>query len=459
MNSLTSGRAAALAFLLVATLALGVSADRAFVTNRGGATVSIFDTTTNTELAGSPVTVGSGPIDIAADRPVTTLPQNLYVANSGSNSISVVQNNPPGVVATINSDSIFGSFATPSGVTLVDDGVLGPAIAMTDQKSTTYIFGGTSNPGRSTLRFIDPVSNSVVDAFQEPSPTARYNGVVFTSDPSTGHRRLWIADDGDMGVTVVKLDGASGPPFYFSRVITYQGSAEFADFIADTATTPAFLKAPRRLATNGTTRVVAADAGSKIVTIMDGNYTSTNTLGEAGAILANVDLSTWASAPLPAGSFTCVDVRVVGNFAYVTTSNTGTSGANVYQIDLTTFAIVAALALNAGATVGGLGATSDGALLYVGDGSTLTGGITQLDISPPTDFNVTAPVAVGPFTGGAMPFAFSSSATVSGGGPGPGPGPVWNSTSNATSTSHSGCGLVGLEAFLALLLLRRVRRS
>jgi hypothetical protein len=303
------------------------------------------------------------------------------------------------------------------------------------------------------------VSNTVVDAFQEPSATARYNDVVFTSDSSTGNRRLWIGDDGDMGVTVIKLDGAaSGPPFYFNRVITYQGPGEFADFVADTASTPTFLKAPRRLATNGTTRVVAADAGSKFVTILDGNYVSTNTVGEAGAILANIDLSTWASAPLPAPSFNCVDAKVVGNFAYVTTSNTGALGANVYQIDLTTLAITAALTLGGAGTVGGMGATSDGALLYVGAGSSGSGAITQLDLSPPTDFAVTPPIAVAPFTGGSFPFAFSSSSTV-GGGPAPGPGPVWTSTSNVASTRTSGCGLMGLEALLALLFLRRARRA
>src|SRR2546426_2277469 len=137
------------ALLFVAVLSLGVSADRAFVTNRGGSTVNIFDTATNTALAGNPVTVGSGPIDIAADRPPSTSAQELFVANSGSNSVSVVWSNPPGVVATLSSDSFFGTFATPSGVALADDGVIGPTIAMVDQKSTSYIYGASTFSGRS----------------------------------------------------------------------------------------------------------------------------------------------------------------------------------------------------------------------------------------------------------------------------------------------------------------------
>jgi hypothetical protein len=452
---------ALLTALILIGLALGVSADRAFVTNRGGSTVSIFDTTTNTEAVGSPVTVGSGPIDIAADRSANFAPFKLFVANSGSNTVSVMGNNPPGVMATItgSGSSFFGTLVTPSGVTLVDDGTLGPAIVVVDQKGTTYADQGTMKPGTSTARLIDPVSNTIFGAFQEPSDTSRYNDVVYTSDPSTGNRRLWIADSGDQGVTVIKLDQVG--LVSYPVTIRYQNAGEFADFITDMAATPTRLLAPRRLATNGTTRVVVADAGSKIVTILDGNYVSTNTLGEPGAVLAHVDLSTWAGpGPLPAVAFTCVDVEVVGNFAYVTTSNSGFFNANCFQIDLTTLAISASQSVSIG-TVGGMGATSDGGTLYLGEGTAGTGAIFQLSINPPTSFT-TAAVAVGPFTGGLFPFAFASSSTAPGGGPGgpPGPGPIWVNPSTSGSTSTA-CGLMGAEALLLFLLpaLRRRKKA
>lgn len=448
-----SKRVAALGFLLVFVLALGLSADRAFVTNRGGSSLTIFDTTTNLELPGSPVTVGTGPIAIAADRTSNLSPQKLFVANSGSNTVSVVWSDPAGVAATISTEPIFGTLATPSGVALISDPFIGPAVAFTDQKVTTYpdpMFPGQFLSGRSTIRFINPATNAVVDAFQEPSATARYNGVVVTSN-----RRIWIADDGDQGVTVLKLNAAVGPPYYYPRTIRYQGSGEFADFVTDMAATPTTMLAPKRLATNGSTRVVVADGGSKIVTILDANYVSTGTLGEPGAVLANVDLATFAGA---APAFTCVDVAAVGNFAYVTTSNLAGAGFNCYQIDLTTFSIVAGLGLGGANGAGGLGVTSDGASLYVGANTSASGVITMLDISPSTDFTGVAPTVLAAFTGGSFPFAFTSSATVNGGGGGG--VPVWVNNSTGVSTGHGGvCGLMGLEAMLLLAGLAVLRRS
>jgi YVTN family beta-propeller protein len=452
--SFTCRRIGALAFLLVLTLAIGVFADHAYVTNRGGTTVNIFDTTSNLEIAGSPVTVGTGPIAIAADRHASVAPQQVYVANSGSNTVSVISNSALTVVATISTDSFFGPFQIPSGLTLVDDGVIGPTIAMVDQAITTYQFNGLQS-GRSTIRFIDPATNSVVDAFQEPSASARYTDVVFTSDPSTGNRRIWISDAGDQGVTVIKLNSSSGPPFGLGQILTYQGSGAFADFVGSTAVTPTFMVAPRRLATNGTNRVVVADNGSKIVSILDANYVSTNTLGQPGAVLANVDLSTFAGAPAPAPAFTCVDVQVVGNLAYVTTSNAVGAGANCYQIDLTNFTILASVTLAGGTGVeGGLGVTSDGGTLFVGAGVSGSGQISKLTISPPASFT-TAPTVIGPFTGGSFPFAFASSSTVAGGGGGGGGG--GGSVIGVRHGNYGGCGLMGLEGALILLVFRRLR--
>ncbi|HLF92690.1 MAG TPA: hypothetical protein VJB14_04465, partial [Planctomycetota bacterium] len=323
--SFTFRRSWVLALLLVATLSLGVSAERAWVGNRGAATVDVWDTTVPlAPPATSTIVVGAGPIDMASDRTDAAGPSRLFVACSGSSTISVIDPVHMTAFATISTDSIFGSFDTPSGLarvaadpTAAAPGTLGPTIAMVDQKATPAGYGPA---GRSTLRFISPTTNTVVDALRDPSGSARYNDVVFTS--SGANRRLWIGDDGDKGVVAVRIpSGLSGPPFLMGNVITF-GWSGIADFIFDPAATPAFLLAPRRLATNGTNRVVVADAASSVVAILDANYISTGAAGEPGAVLQNVTL--------PVGSGTAVDVQVVGGNAYVTSTG---GAANLHRIN------------------------------------------------------------------------------------------------------------------------------
>lgn len=442
----TRRRAAILAAQLVLFLGMGVFADQTAVTNRGSNTVTFFDSATNTELPGSPVTVGTTPVEIVADQPAGLPAQRYFVVNSGSNSVSVLWASNPRLQMTISSDVFYGAFVAPSGAALIPDLSVGPAIAIIDQKTTGYVNSGMPAAGRSTIRFFSPVTNTELDAFQEPSPTARYTHIVYTSN-----RRLWIADDGDKGVAVIKLNAFLGAPYYYPQPIQYQGAFEYADFIRDTAVTRTFLLAPKRLATDGSTRVVVADGGSSKVTILDAAYVPTNAIGEPNAILSTVDLSTVPGASLTA--FTCADVAVVGNFAYVTTSNLAAAGVNCFQIDLTTFAVTTTPALGGANGVAGIGATSDGKSLYVGEAT--GGGLNQLDIDPPADFT-TAAVPVAAFTGGSVPFAFTSSATVATGGGGTG---GWVNQSTAASTGNGGCGLLGLEAVLLLLGLAALRRA
>ena len=439
----SSWRGAALwASLFLLMFGVGIFAERAFVGNRGGMTVDIFDTTTTpaAPVLETTITVGTGPIDIASDMPDADGPVQLFVANSGSNSISVIDPFKNTAFSTITGGGLFGAFDTPSGVVRMQDPrpvpLIRPTIAVVDQAVTPPSYGGA---GRSTIRFISPTSHFVVDAMREASPTARYSDVVWTDN-----MRLWVADQGDKGVTVVRFPSTiTGPPFFMGNTLIYQGTAEFADFVRDTATTPGFLLSPRRLATDGTNYVVVADGGSAVVTILEATYFPSNLLGEPNAILANVTL------PVAAGTV-CVDVEVIGAIAYVTTSN-GT-GANLHRINLATQTYMGAITLPAaGGFIGGLGATADGTKLYAGDaaGSLLH----EVDVAT---FTETAP---GFTFGGAMPWAFYSSdpnlnppsipsgPPPSGGGGGGG----------SSSSGKEGCGLLGLEA-LALLGLGLLRR-
>jgi YVTN family beta-propeller protein len=408
---------AAAAFLL---LALAVSAERAWVANRTGTTVDLFDAASGAHEGR--VTVGSSPVDLAPDAHETQGPLRIFVANSGSNSVSVVGVNPLGVAATVTGGGNFGTFMTPSGVVRLPSG----AIGVVDQKVTTY----TGTPtGRSTIRFLSPTSYTVLDDYRDASPSARYQDIVVTSNG-----RLWIADDGDQGVTVVRFSPA-GPPYGFPKTLLYQGTGEFADFIKDPAVSKSYLVAPRRLATDGDARVVVADGGSTKVVVLDANYPGGAANGnDSVAVLQVLDLGA-----------TPQDVEVVGSFAYVTTSGVN----NLHRIDLNTYDVVPA---SLPGTVAGLGATSDKTTLFVGAGSG-SGLIQSLDLTAPWP---PAPVAIPAFpTSGDFPFAFYASPRSASDTPGPpatvNPDPPFISQSNTTSTSNgANCGLLGLEVLLLL---------
>jgi hypothetical protein len=423
-------RTAALALVLVLTLALGVSAERAWVANRGTFTVDVWDTTVPlaTVTPITTLTVGTGPVDMASDQADASGPIRMFVACSGSSTVSVIDPNHLTVFATISADGIFGSFDTPSGIVRMPVGSIGSSMVMVDQAYTPAGYGPV---GRSTIRFIDPTTNSVVDGLREISASARYNGVVFTSSGS--NRRLWIGDDGDKGVVAVGLP-AGGPPYGIGDTLTY-GPTGIAAFIHDTASPRTFMAAPRRLATNGTSRVVVADAGSSVVTILDASFVPTGATGEPGAILGNITL--------PVGSGSCVDVKVIGSVAFV--SSTG--APNLHRINLSTLTLLAgSLTLVPGS--GGIGHTTDGTTLFVGEAG-LTGSINQVDVAG------WVVDAGSPFTfSGSTPFAFYSSKVSTSY-----PSAVVGVGTGSTRPSHGGCGLMGLEAALVLLVLRRLRRQ
>lgn len=424
------GRAAILAGGLALVFAFSLPAERVWMGNRGGTSLDFFDSVTDT-MEGS-VVVGSGPVDVCADFPESVGPLYLLVANAGSNSLSLVRTgDAPGVVATMTGDGAFGTFETPSGL----HRALGGLIVLVDQKLTTAIgFGGVSTVGRSTIRLIDPRTFRVIDSYRDESDFARYSDVVTTSNG-----RIWVADVGDGGVVCFRPPNSSAP-WAIPKTLVYQGAGENTDFIKDTQNaTKQFLVAPRRLATNGTTRVVVADGGSDVVTILDADYPGGAVGHEVAAVVANVDLG------LAPGEV-CVDVEVVGDIAYVT----GSLGTGVHRIDLSTNTTLTPFTM--AFVPGGLGATSDGLKLYVGNSAGTN--------SQAVDLVTPAILGVLPATD-ADPFAMYSSirnaseSTATNGNPG------WVSNSNAGSPGTS-CGLLGAELLLvlgALSLRGRFRRA
>lgn len=88
-------RLVALSLVATALLAVPAQAQRAYVTNSGSASVSLFDTATNSPLGEIPV--GAGPADIA----ITPDDSRAYVANAEDDTVSVISIAGNSVIATI----------------------------------------------------------------------------------------------------------------------------------------------------------------------------------------------------------------------------------------------------------------------------------------------------------------------------------------------------------------------
>jgi YVTN family beta-propeller protein len=116
-----------------------------YVANNGSNTVSVIATATNQV---SPIPVGNGPIGVA----VTPDGKRVFVANNGSNTVSVIDTtkSPPAVVATVGVGGLpvaFGKFITPASSVFWGVDSLLPATqdlfnALKDQAGATPAFWG-----------------------------------------------------------------------------------------------------------------------------------------------------------------------------------------------------------------------------------------------------------------------------------------------------------------------------
>jgi YVTN family beta-propeller protein len=125
-------------FIVLLSLAICVhvwAAPFAYIANSGSDSVSVIDTATNT-VVGPPIPVGSTPIGVAVN-PAGT---RVYVANSGSNSVSVID------TAT---NTVIGSPIPVGGQPI--------GVAVTPTGTRVYVANFNSN----TVSVIDTASNTV----------------------------------------------------------------------------------------------------------------------------------------------------------------------------------------------------------------------------------------------------------------------------------------------------------
>src|SRR3990172_2332653 len=97
-------------FVMLVTLAHQAFADFAYVANNGTNTVSVINTATNTVVA--TITVGTSPAEVA----ITPNGNFAYVTNTGSDTVSVIRTSDNTVIATIPVATFPAGIAiTPNG--------------------------------------------------------------------------------------------------------------------------------------------------------------------------------------------------------------------------------------------------------------------------------------------------------------------------------------------------------
>ena len=214
-----------LSSLLVAPAAPAL-AQRAYVTDSTGDTVTVIDTAASPPaVIGSPITVGTHPLLIA----VTPDGSTLYVTNFGGNSVSVVDVRPatPKIVTTIPVDH------TPAGIAVSPDGTrayvtYGTTFAVIDAtaKPPAIVTSATVGTGEiaispdGTTAYVAQFGAGTVTSIDLTTtpPTVSTSPVSVGSEPigiaiSPDSSRLYVVNaNGTASGTVSVLDATVTPP-------------------------------------------------------------------------------------------------------------------------------------------------------------------------------------------------------------------------------------------------------
>ncbi|RVW06371.1 YncE family protein [Rhodococcus spongiicola] len=177
--------------------AIAPDGNRAYVANMGDDTVSVIDTSTNTET--TTIDVGNGPRAVAFTPDGT----RAYVTNQNDNSVSVIDTVANTVTITIN---VGGA---PEGVTITPDG------------TRAYVTNYLGN----TVSMIDTATNTFTTIDVGNGPRA----AAITSDGT----HAYVTNQHDSSVSVLEIDtaptltgtppaGAVGQPYEYAFTLTGQ---------------------------------------------------------------------------------------------------------------------------------------------------------------------------------------------------------------------------------------------
>jgi len=259
---------------------------RAYVTDRGVASVSVIATATNALLA--TVTVGLQPIGVA----VTPDGTRVYVANRSSNTVSVIATATDNVVATVKVGSApFGVAVTPDGKHVnantvsviatatnavvgspIPVGVMPEAVAITPDGTRAYV----ANNGSNTVSVIATATNTVVKTIMVGTGPV---GVAITPDGT----HAYVANQFSNNVSVIA-----------TATNTVVATINVGSFPFGVAVTP-----------DGT-RAYVANSGSFNVSVI---ATATNTVA-ATVVAGNLPFAVAIRPPSKGISFSAFNARL-----------------------------------------------------------------------------------------------------------------------------------------------------
>jgi len=305
--------------MLLLSVGLGsfAQADMAYIANSGSNNVSVIDSSTNSVVALIPV--GNKPYGVAVNPSGT----RVYVSNSGGNSVSVIDTSTNTVVATVAVGS------SPKGVAINPAG------------TRVYVANFNSN----SVSVIDTSTNSVINTFFVNIPNdSRVGGPSDIAINSTG-TRVYVANFNSKSVSVIDTAtntaiatvaigtgsyciaiNPAGTRVYVASSVAYDGG--YINVI-DTNTNKVIATVTLQSVLEGVainpagTRVYVANRNKQSISVID---TSTNTV-----------VATVAVGSSPTG----VAINPAGTHAYV--ANYGSNSVSV--IDTNTNTVIATVAV------------------------------------------------------------------------------------------------------------------
>ena len=330
----------------------------AYVTNVGSGTVTPINTATNT--AGSPITVGSGPSDIA----ITPNGATAYVTNNGSGTVTPIN------TATNTAGSPITVGSSPVGIAITPDG------------ATAYV----TNAGSGT---VTPINTATNTAGSPITVGATPEGIAITPNGATAY----VTNNGSGTVTPISIATNTA-----GTAITV-GTGPYGIAIAYTPLPPP----PTVTAVDA---AIGSTSGGDTIDLVGSNFVNGGTavnFGTAVATSVTVDSATQLTAVSPSGFAGSVDVTVttsVGTsptssadkFLYVSTAATAyvTNSGTTTVTPINTSTNVASAPITVGTGPEYVAVTPNGATAYVVNNSANT--VTPINTATNTPGT---PIAVG----------------------------------------------------------------
>lgn len=303
---------------------------RLYVANTGSNTVSVINTTTGKRIDANPswfsqdISVGTAPSALALSPDGT----RLYVANSGSGTVSVINTvgykridaNP----STSSKDITVGT--TPSALTVGADGRI-------------YV----ANKGSGTVSVVDPTTYTVTDTIgvgSQPTALALGTGKVYVADQ--GSNTVSVIDTSTLGVTGIAVGTSPTALALGTGGTLYVAGQNSTLSTIDTATGTVL---PGAVAVGPAPSSVAVSADGSIAYVANGNDTVSVINTATSAVVSTVRFDTDAAgghavAVAPGGAVYVTDatdrtVRVLVPPSLIATSVTKIGSVGVSGVGST----------------------------------------------------------------------------------------------------------------------------